>query len=32
FVRQVYNMNNENSELEFVKLIELFNHSSVSIT
>ena len=25
-------MNNENSELALVKLMELFNHSSVSIT
>ena len=32
FSRQVYNMNNENSELALVKLMELFNHSSVSIT
>ena len=32
FGRQVYNMNNENSELALVKLMELFNHSSVSIT
>jgi site-specific recombinase XerD len=32
FGRQVYNMNNESSELALVKLMELFNHSSVSIT
>jgi integrase len=32
FGRQVYNMNNENSELALVKLMELFNHSSVVIT
>lgn len=32
FGRQVYNMNNENAELALVKLMELFNHSSVSIT
>ena len=32
FGRQVYNMNNDSSELALVKLMELFNHSSVSIT
>ena len=32
FGRRVYNMNNDNSELALVKLMELFNHSSVSIT
>ena len=32
FGRQVYNMNSEKSELALVKLMELFNHSSVSIT
>ena len=32
FGRQVYNMNNENSELALVKLMELFNHSSIAIT
>ena len=32
FGRQVYNMNNESSELALVKLMELFNHSSVAIT
>ena len=32
FSRQVYNMNSENSELALVKLMELFNHSSVAIT
>ena len=32
FGRQVYNMNSENSELALIKLMELFNHSSVSIT
>ena len=30
--RQVYTMNGENSELALVKLMELFNHSSVAIT
>ena len=32
FGRQVYNMNSDNSEFALVKLMELFNHSSVSIT
>ena len=32
FGRQVYNMNSDNSELALVKLMELFNHSSVSVT
>ena len=32
FGRQVYTMNGENAELALVKLMELFNHSSVSIT
>ncbi len=32
FGRQVYNMNSGNAELALVKLMELFNHSSVSIT
>ena len=32
FGREVYNMNSENAELALVKLMELFNHSSVSIT
>ena len=32
FGRQVYNMNSDNSELDLVKLMELFNHSSVTIT
>ena len=32
FGRQVYNMNCENSELALVKLMELFNHSSLAIT
>ena len=32
FGRQVYNMNGENSELALVKLMELFNHSSIAIT
>lgn len=32
FGRQVYNMNSENSEFALVKLMELFNHSSVAIT
>ena len=32
FGRQVYNMNSENSKLALVKLMELFNHSSMAIT
>ena len=32
FGRQVYNMNGDNSELALVKLMELFNHSSVAVT
>ena len=32
FGRQVYNMNESNSELALVKLMELFNHSSIAIT
>ena len=32
FGRQVYNMNSENSELALVKLMELFNHSSIANT
>ena len=32
FGRQVYNQNSENAELALVKLMELFNHSSMSIT
>lgn len=32
FGRQVYTMNSENAEMALVKLMELFNHSSVSIT
>ena len=32
FGRQVYNMNSDNAELALLKLMELFNHSSVSIT
>ena len=32
FGRQVYSQNGENAELALVKLMELFNHSSVSIT
>ena len=32
FGRQVYNMHSDNSELALVKLMELFNHSSVTIT
>ena len=32
FGRQVYNMSGENAELALVKLMELFNHSSVAIT
>ena len=32
FGRQVYNMNSEYSELALVKLMELFNHSSLAIT
>ena len=32
FGRQVYNQNSENAELALVKLMELFNHSSIGIT
>ena len=32
FGRQVYNMNESNAELALVKLMELFNHSSIAIT
>lgn len=32
FGREVYNQNSENSELALVKLMELFNHSSIMIT
>ena len=32
FGGQVYNINSENSELALVKLMELFNHSSIAIT
>lgn len=32
FGRQVYIMNGDNAELALVKLMELFNHSSVAIT
>ena len=32
FGRQVYNMNSDNAELALVKLMELFNHSSIAIT
>lgn len=32
FSRQVYTMNGDNAELALVKLMELFNHSSVAIT
>lgn len=32
FGRQVYNNNSDNAELALIKLMELFNHSSVSIT
>ena len=32
FGRQVYNMNSDSAELALVKLMELFNHSSVAIT
>ena len=32
FGRQVYNMNGDNAELALIKLMELFNHSSVAIT
>ena len=32
FGRQVYNMNNDHSELALIKLMELFNYSSVAIT
>ncbi|MEG1187857.1 MAG: tyrosine-type recombinase/integrase [Bacteroidales bacterium] len=32
FGRQVYNQNSDNAEMALVKLMELFNHSSVMIT
>lgn len=32
FGRQVYNINSDNAKLALVKLMELFNHSSVAIT
>ena len=32
FGRQVYTMSGENAELALIKLMELFNHSSVAIT
>ena len=32
FGRQVYNMSGESAELALVKLMELFNHSSIAIT
>ncbi len=32
FGREVYNQNSENAEMALVKLMELFNHSSVMIT
>ena len=32
FGRQVYNMNSDNAELALIKLMELFNHSSVALT
>ncbi len=32
FGRQVYNQNSENAELALVKLMDLFNHSSIAIT
>ena len=32
FGRQVYNNNSENAELALIKLMDLFNHSSISIT
>lgn len=32
FGRQVYNVNGESAELALIKLMELFNHSSVAIT
>ena len=32
FGRQVYTMNDNNAELALVKLMELFNHSSLAIT
>ena len=32
FERQVYNINSDNAELALIKLMELFNHSSVAIT
>ncbi len=32
FGRQVYNNNSDNAEMALIKLMELFNHSSVAIT
>lgn len=32
FGRQVYNVNSDSAELALIKLMELFNHSSVAIT
>ena len=32
FGRQVYNLNRDNAEMALLKLMELFNHSSVAIT
>lgn len=32
FGRQVYNQNSDNAEMALIKLMELFNHSSVAIT
>ena len=32
FGRQVYNVSSENSEMALVKLMEIFNHSSIAIT
>lgn len=32
FGREVYNQNAENAEMALIKLMELFNHSSISVT
>lgn len=32
FGRGVYNQNSDNAEMALVKLMELFNHSSIAIT
>lgn len=32
FGREVYNQNSDNAEMALIKLMELFNHSSIAIT